>query len=572
MIITTIGCQYYECKNCFAIKACRFGAISQVEGKEPKIDANKCTACGDCISHCPNDSLKMTPDRQERKEMQKVLIELGATERLIKIVGLKGYGAGRALFWLGDLRQYKGWGDEQKEAKIINFAYDQQALRERKETNKNAEQQTSNISTMDVALIYKLCKMPLWIAARMAIDDTSSLKNVLYAMSKADAFIVLKDESPPHTYLINPNDGARGYSVFTSFEQGLDYAINSKNSGVVAVGQTTLASLIENIKNNEHGVTRVIVDMHIELNEADIALAEKIIVVNGIVVKLNDSEMVASVPQNVIEIDGFVRRFDISKLDNLSEKDAHLFTKLKADVLKGKVFPAVRKDELHFYYKGGCLYRFANGSFKRNLAYDKIETMETSDYKKAKEQCKIRFSRKGNSAKERQLLDKLNYHTFKQGSTSKVVVLDIEVNLNGEKSGQKKCDMVLLNKETSEIMFVEGKVFKDKRVNRRVGETPEVIEQVATYSAGIAEQATTIVKQYAEHIKIVNALFGTEYNTKVKLIPTAKLLVYETPITPNANGQYSIDTINNALGSKNILWATVGSEPTLNEIWDTLCK
>ena len=91
-----------------------------------------------------------------------------------------------------------------------------------------------------------------------------------------------------------------------------------------------------------------------------------------------------------------MRSFDTSKLDKLSAKDAKLFARLKADVLKGEVFPAVRKYELHFYYKGGCLYRFAKGSFKRNPAYDNIETVEIDDYKKAKEQCKIRYSGKGN--------------------------------------------------------------------------------------------------------------------------------------------------------------------------------
>lgn len=436
---------------------------------------------------------------------------------------------------------------------------------------KNAEQQTSN----DIGWIYELCNTPLWIAARIVLDDSHPLKNLESSIKKGDAYIVLKNEITPQTYLTNPHNGARGYSVFTSLEKGLDYANNSKSYGVVAVGQTTLESLIKNIKSNEYGITRVIVDMRLELDEAMVALAEKIIVENGIVVKLNDDEMAAAgASQNdmITKAAGFVRSFDTSKLDKLTDKDAKLFAKLKADVLKGEVFPAVRKDELHFYYKGGCLYRFANGSFKRNPAYDNIETVEIDDYKKAKEQCRIRYSGKDDGAKERQLLDNLNHHTFKKGSTSRIIVLDIEVNLNGGKSGQKKCDMVLLNKDTNEIMFVEGKVFKDSRVNRRVGETPEVIEQVATYTAGINEQATAIVEQYAKHIRVVNALFGTEYNTEGKLILTAKLLVYETPKAPNANGQHSIDTINSALGIKNILWVTADNEPTLDEIWDVLCK
>lgn len=226
---------------------------------------------------------------------------------------------------------------------------------------------------------------------------------------------------------------------------------------------------------------------------------------------------------------------------------------------------------------GGCLYRFAGGSFKRNPDYEKPEyskgTAGLDDYEKAKMQCKNKYAGKDDTARERQLLDRLNSHTFKAERSATTVVLDIEVRLNGEIGGAKKCDMVLLNSETGQIMFVEGKVFSDSRVNRRVGETPEAIEQVTTYTAGIAEQATAIVTQYAEHIWIVNALFGTAYSTQVSLMPKAKLLVYETPKAPNANGQHSIDTINNLLvGSENILWIAAGNEPTIDEIWEALCK
>lgn len=53
----------------------------------------------------------------------------------------------------------------------------------------------------------------------------------------------------------------------------------------------------------------------------------------------------------------FMRSFDISKINRLTDKSAELFASLKADVLAGEVFPAVRKGELHFYYMCGCLYR-----------------------------------------------------------------------------------------------------------------------------------------------------------------------------------------------------------------------
>ena len=61
---------------------------------------------------------------------------------------------------------------------------------------------------------------------------------------------------------------------------------------------------------------------------------------------------------------GFIRTCDQTQIQKMtSGNNAELLAKLKADVLNGEVFPAVRKNELHFYYKGGCLYKFAGGSF-----------------------------------------------------------------------------------------------------------------------------------------------------------------------------------------------------------------
>jgi hypothetical protein len=271
---------------------------------------------------------------------------------------------------------------------------------------------------------------------------------------------------------------------------------------------------------------------------------------------------------------GFIRSFDSSKIKKLSDASAELFAKLKNDTYAGLVFPAVRKGEVHFYYKGGCLYKFNGISFARDKAYgaysDRTDGLD--EYAKAKRQNENKFTNTGGSAKERQLLDRLNSHTFNRERKTKTVVLDMEIRLNGTVGENKKCDMVLLNTETRQIMFVEGKVFSDNRVNRKVGNRPEVIEQVNIYTAGLAEQAQAIELQYAEHISIINALFGTTYEVNNCLVTTAKLLVYETPKNPNDNGRYSIDAINAALGAENVMWVASGEEPGIDEIWDALTK
>lgn len=269
----------------------------------------------------------------------------------------------------------------------------------------------------------------------------------------------------------------------------------------------------------------------------------------------------------------FIRSFSKTQINNMTgEENAELFTKLKADVLKGEVFPAVRKDELHFYYRGGCLYRFSGNSFQRDKNYEKFGAglTESDPYERAKREIEIKFTNAKGKQTERRLLDSLNRHAFAKSYNGSVVVLDIEVNLNGDIGGRKKCDLVLLNRATNELMFVEGKVFSDRRVCVALSFTPEVIGQVNTYTTSIAAQREVILAQYARHIEIVNELFDSSLRPPQKLVTPAKLLVYETPLRPTKNGEYSINKINAELGADNVLWNAVGNSPSLDEIWEKL--
>ena len=267
---------------------------------------------------------------------------------------------------------------------------------------------------------------------------------------------------------------------------------------------------------------------------------------------------------------GFIRNFSQGQIDRMQREE--IFEKLKEDVLKGEVFPAVRKNELHFYYKGGCIYKFVGGSFKRDKNYEKYgdEFKGLPPYERAKKENEEKFKNAVGGEAERQLLDKLYCHTFGLEKSSKVVVLDIEVNLGGQ--AVRKCDLVLLNSQTDELMFVEGKVFSDSRVDVKPPHIPEVIEQVNTYSAAMSSLKQNILDQYARHIEIINALFGTSYRSPQRLVEPAKLLVYGTPQNPTKNGEYATDKINTDLGASNVLWVKNNENPTLDEIWNPLTK
>ncbi len=266
---------------------------------------------------------------------------------------------------------------------------------------------------------------------------------------------------------------------------------------------------------------------------------------------------------------GFLRRFDDDKIQKMtSGKNVELFGRLKADVLAGEVFPAVRVDELHFYYKGGCLYKFAGSAFARDRHYARYGNGAefSNEYDRAKAEIEAKFTNKKGGDAERRLLDGLCRYTFGAGARSDVVVLDIEVNLGGREV--RKCDLVLLNAATDELMFVEGKVFSDRRVRSAAGHIPEVIGQVKGYSAAIAMQRQAILEQYSAYVRIVNGLFGTNYRAPKAIVEPTKLLVYGTGGGRAENVTYTMEEIEKNLGRGNVLWAT--GEPTLREIWDGL--
>lgn len=137
---------------------------------------------------------------------------------------------------------------------------------------------------------------------------------------------------------------------------------------------------------------------------------------------------------------GFIRSFDEKQIYALkSEQNRALFDLLISDIKSGKVFPAVRKNQIYFYYEGGCLYKFANGKFTRDSAYEKYgyTTKNSTRYETAKIQVENKFSKGKENDKERRLLNALYRYTYSGEKPCDTVVLDIEVNLNGTFGGGK---------------------------------------------------------------------------------------------------------------------------------------
>jgi len=283
-----------------------------------------------------------------------------------------------------------------------------------------------------------------------------------------------------------------------------------------------------------------------------------------------------------------------------------LYNDIKAgDEKRGIVFPALRVNELDFYCGGGVLFENNGTSFKRNPAYNKKLKAKiiaegtknispiaeeafvsrhglsfVDNYEAFKKENIEHFNKEG-KPDERQYLERLYKHTYIGGCFPEICVLDIEIRFNVNRS-QKKCDMILLNFNSREIMFVEGKLFADSRMS--CGENddrkPEVVEQVITYNNLINSLSSVqnIENQYANYIAIMSELFfGQKTELSLRLLPSVKLLVYETPTHDEImtkqeyRGRRSLkkQVEDTKIAS---LWIETGKEDkyTLSKIWDAL--
>lgn len=268
-------------------------------------------------------------------------------------------------------------------------------------------------------------------------------------------------------------------------------------------------------------------------------------------------------------------------------KENKLFTeKLMTDIKAGVIFPAIRKDEIHFYYNGSSLFVYSGKSFRYNKKYwygkdsKGVKSAENTfdisffdKYEELKEKCDKyeNEKKKKDAVGERELLAKLYKHTFTNENESDCIVLDVEVRTNIE-NDQKKCDMVLLNKETKELLFVEGKFFSDKRVYSTKKGDIEVITQVKGYSEQILKHNEKILKQYKDCVEIFNELFQSNLPEPEKLLPYTKLVVYRCNV-----GRYDIKKRNVAGTAideqlNSVLWLYQDKEATLEEIFNNTNK
>lgn len=283
------------------------------------------------------------------------------------------------------------------------------------------------------------------------------------------------------------------------------------------------------------------------------------------------------------------KKFDLQKF-----KNEEIYSLLEEDIYCGKVFPALRANEIHFYYEGGRILTFNGGKFSYNTEYHKymIDTYKDSQsnflinrpseltLKQFYEDLKIgvcerhRRSNKDES-NERQFLAKLYKSTYTKDSctetTSDTKVLDIEMRFNKGKD-RKKCDLVLYNCKLQKLMLVEAKLVDNQEIKSRSG-YPKVIQQVNRYTSWLDDE-NVLKEQYSNYVEFINAVFNTAFNKEIKdICKFAKLVVLKTNKQEELKQEHK-DKLIDRLGMENVLFYSVDHihNIKIDEIWNGLDK
>ncbi|WP_457617562.1 hypothetical protein [Lutibacter sp.] len=234
---------------------------------------------------------------------------------------------------------------------------------------------------------------------------------------------------------------------------------------------------------------------------------------------------------------GFKRNFN--KINELTTTS--LFSNsLKTDCKEQKVFMSIRNDYIDFYHKNGRLFKFDKNGFQTHIKYaavikknkkDYLTETElgsydlsnnfTENYNRIKENCKNYAGIEGIGVS-----DLYSQHSYL--SNSNIIVLDIEVSFksNDENKKQDKIDILLFNKKTKTLQFVEAKHYSNGEIKSK--SKPKVISQIERYKNQIKNPIvnTQILDAYKNYISIINKIYNVSLPNPEKICKEVPLLIF----------------------------------------------
>lgn len=237
----------------------------------------------------------------------------------------------------------------------------------------------------------------------------------------------------------------------------------------------------------------------------------------------------------------FERKLSDDLIKNL--KNEPLFNqKLLPDIKAGKVFHAIRKDETHFYYKGGRLLKYTKDGFKTNSKYASVIEIDkdldisekdiiekkyklidsfSSGYERIKENCSMYANDEASG------VSNLFSSSF-IASNNDIVLLDIEASLESlsEETAQDRIDLVLFNKRTQLLKFVEVKHFSNSEIWSKAGKKPKVVEQINRYEKNLSVKYNDIISAYNNYINIINKFYDISLPEVKRIEEKVVLLIF----------------------------------------------
>ena len=212
--------------------------------------------------------------------------------------------------------------------------------------------------------------------------------------------------------------------------------------------------------------------------------------------------------------------------------------KIEQDCKNQNVFLAIRDNRIDLYHKGGKLFTYDRNGYKTHLKYASVISSneknyltesELLDYKLASD-FESNYPRIKENCSNYSGIEALGvsdlYHKHSYLSGSNVVVLDVEISFESlnEENNQDRIDILLFNKESKTLQFVEAKHFSNNDIWSRT--TPKVISQIKRYESQLLKRKKEILAEYIDYIKIINRIFGMALPDPLEVDNNVTLLIF----------------------------------------------
>ncbi len=212
--------------------------------------------------------------------------------------------------------------------------------------------------------------------------------------------------------------------------------------------------------------------------------------------------------------------------------------KIEQDCKNQNVFFAIRDNRLDLYHKGGRLFCYDSSGFKTHLKYASVINESGKDYLTESELSSYRLASNFENNYQRIKENCSNYsgieasgvsylyHKHSYLSNSNVIVLDIEISFESlnEENHQDRIDILLFNKDSKTLQFVEAKHFSNNEIWSKTD--PKVIGQIKRYESQIEKRKKEILSAYSEYIETINRIFNISLPEPTKIDDNVTLLIF----------------------------------------------